>query len=230
MDVFLIPVGSARYELYCEPPPAEHVHGHAAAPQTPGLWASLKRRFSDVLAAAERHRNERSMGARRRDGRWARTKSRALAWIADAVAEQRLLWQLRYLTEARLHFPADMTSEEALDISRGMLARDRERHLRWLTIDSLLLIVSAALILVPGPNLIGYYFAFRVVGHFLAWQGAKQGLDRVRWETTPSEPLADLRNAIHLQPPQRERRVLDIASRLRLDHLARFFERVAVRA
>jgi hypothetical protein len=230
MEVFLVPLGADRYELYCEASPDEDPADEPAndTGRVKGFFGRLRQRFSEVMSAAERDRAQRASGdVEAPSTRWGRLKAWALAWIADAIAEQRLLWYLRHQEEARLHFPSDMTADRAMEIARTALARDRDRHLRWLVIDSILMILSGALIILPGPNLIGYYFAFRVVGHFLAWRGARQGLDCVRWDLVPSEPLADLRRAIGLGPSQRERHLIDIASRLRLDHLVTFVERVA---
>jgi hypothetical protein len=95
-------------------------------------------------------------------------------------------------------------------------------------INSILMVVSAALILIPGPNIIGYYFAFRVVGHFFSVRGARNGLDRVRWTSCASGPLTDLRDALSLDAAGRLRQAEDVASRLRLEHLATFFQRTAV--
>lgn len=228
MDVFLIPLGGDRYELYCEAAPDESEPEQGAGQTPGGLFARLKHRFSQVSAAAERHRNRRaSQDEPEATGLLARAKGRALAWIADAIAEQRLLWHLRHQTEVTLHFPDDMSETEAMRIARAALQRDADRHRWWLAIDGVLMLLSALLILVPGPNIIGYYFAFRVVGHFFSWRGARQGLDVVRWQTAASEPLADVREAITMAPTQRERRLVELASRLRLDHLATFVERVA---
>jgi hypothetical protein len=227
MDVFLIPLGGDRYELYCEAPVEPESD---AEPPKSGLIARLKHQFSTVLATAEqaRHRRASQPPEEREEptGMVARMKARALAWLADRIAEQRLLWHLRHQTEVALHHPTDMAAEQSLKIARTSLQRDGDRHRNWLAIDSLLLILSAALVLVPGPNVIGYYFAFRVVGHYLSWRGARQGLDVVTWQTSPSEPLAELRQAIDLNPPHRERKLTDVASRLRLDHLAAFVERI----
>jgi len=230
MEVFLVPLGPERYELYCEASPDQDP---AAEPtgesgQRKGYIARLRQQFSEVMSAAERDRAQRASGeVEAPSTRWARMKAWALAWVADAIAEQRLLWYLRHQDEAQLHYPSDMAAERALAIARTALTRDRDRHLRWLGIDSVLMILSGALIILPGPNLIGYYFAFRVVGHFLSWRGARQGLDGVKWDLAPSEPLAELRRAMALGPSQRERHLVDIASRLRLDHLVTFVERVA---
>ena len=152
-----------------------------------------------------------------------------MAWVAERVAEQRLLWNLRRETAVVAFHPQDLTFEQAHTLIRRTLQRDWERHRLWLVVDSLLLLGSIALILVPGPNIIGYYFAFRVMGHWLSIRGASQGMSAVTWTGQPSEPLTDLRDAAALNGDARRRRVHEIAERLRLQHLSTFFERVAVR-
>jgi Mitochondrial K+-H+ exchange-related len=230
MDLFLIPLGGDRYELYCEP------HAIAAEPepdaQVGGFVGRLKRCFREVLTAAEQARAARSSttGPQGNDGRFARLKARGLAWIADTIATQRLLWALRQAESATLTYPADLSQGEADDRARGVLQRDADRH-RWrLGINSLLLVCSALLILLPGPNLVGYYFAFRVVGHYLAWRGARHGLDTLEWRCTPSEPLADVRTAIDMSPAQRLHRLREVAISLSLNDLPTFVERVAFRS
>jgi hypothetical protein len=91
------------------------------------------------------------------------------------------------------------------------------------------LIVSGLLAILPGPNLIAYYFLFRVGGHWLSMRGASQGRRRVQWESRPCDALNELRGA--LQMPRRERhlRVHQIASSLHLRHLPTFFERVTAK-
>jgi hypothetical protein len=222
MDVFLIPLGADRYELYCEP--------RAITPELEpdaeldGAMGRLKRYFHDVLTAAEQARAEREPEPNR--GLWKRLKHRGLILIADTIASQRLLWALRQEQSALLTYPADLSAAEADDRARRLLQRDADRHRWWLAIDTLFLLLSALLILLPGPNFIGYYFAFRVVGHYLSWRGARNGLDRVQWQSAPSEPLADLRGAYGLSSTQRTDHLRDVASRLRLDDLPTFVERL----
>jgi Mitochondrial K+-H+ exchange-related len=117
-----------------------------------------------------------------------------------------------------------------MTLLRRQLRRDFDRHRFWLVIDSLLFIASGVLVLLPGPNVVAYYFAFRMVGHFLSLRGARQGLNGVLWTTQPSAPLSALRNAIHLDGEARERHVDDVARALNLEHLARFFERTAIQS
>jgi hypothetical protein len=226
MDVFLVPLGTERHELYCEPSEDDAAVAGTDAP-APGFFARMRRRFSEMMHAAEVARARRARGEDDPiDTWWERTRARVLAKVADAVAEQRLLWHLRHHTTARLHHPSDMTGERALAIMRASMVRDRDRHFRWLLIDAFLMILSGALIIVPGPNVLGYYFAFRVVGHFLSWKGAKQGLDAVTWTTVPCDPLIELRDALKLAPLQREARIDAVAERLRLPRLALFVNRI----
>jgi hypothetical protein len=224
VDVFVIPIGNDRYELYCEqsnePPLAD-------APAT-GIVGKLRHRFTVMLhAAEERQRNPRS--ASEPPQGWAqRLQERCMSWVAERVAEQRLLWNLRHETAVAAAYPQDMTFEQVLTLIKGMLKRDYNRHRLWLVIDTLLLLGSAVLAPVPGPNLIAYYFAFRVVGHWLSLRGARQGLDHITWTGRACEPLTELRGLASMAPEARVERVHEIAARLSLRHLSTFFERVAI--
>ena len=224
MDVYLVPIGGDRYELYCEVPDEAHEAGEAP---TRGLFGRIAHRFRAILAEAERERRQ-GHPVPARAGLTARLKERTMRWVAETIAEQRLLWHLRRQTCGRLFYPDDIPEADAVRLLRTQLGRDFDRHRFWLVVDSLGFVASGLLILVPGPNLVAYYFAFRLVGHFLSLRGARQGLERVSWTHERSTPLSDLRHAIDLEEETRERRVRDVASRLRLDHLATFFKRTAV--
>ena len=148
--------------------------------------------------------------------------------VAESIAEQRLLWHLRGQEEAVAWYPVDVAADAALRILRARLGVDYDRRRRWLVIDGILFVFSAALVVLPGPNVVAYYLAFRLVGHYLSMRGARQGLDCVQWDLRASDPLAELRPLIALEPEVREARVSEIAERLRLERLATFFDRLAV--
>ena len=217
-----MPVAEDRYELYCEEPDEAPVSG-----VPPAGWARrLVHRFRVLLAEAEHARRRGDTGDER--GLAARTKARIMRWVAESIAEQRLLWQLRSRDGAALFYPDDLTESHAREILRRQLNRDFERHRFWLAIDSLGLVGSAVLMLLPGPNLVAYYFAFRIVGHFLSVRGARHGITGVRWEATACPPLAALRRIVHEAPEARAARVHELATTLRLEHLASFFQRTAI--
>jgi Mitochondrial K+-H+ exchange-related len=224
MDVFLVPIGADRYELYCEVPdgPEEPETG---SPR--GFFHRLKVKFNQVVAEAERERRV-AHAERPRRGWLGQVRSRAMRWVAESIAEQRLLWHLRGQTDAGLFHPDDIDGTQAMALLRKHLGRDFDKHRFWLTFDALGLIVSFILVPIPGPNLLLYYFAFRVVGHYLSVRGARQGLRATQWTTQPRAPLTELRRAAALDPVSREQHVNDIALRLQLEHLATFFQRTAV--
>jgi hypothetical protein len=152
---------------------------------------------------------------------------RSLRWIAERIAEQRLLWRLRTADAATLHVAADMDAPEAEALLRSSLKRDADRHLRLLAVHSVALLLSAPVAFVPGPNVLGYLFTFTVVGHFLAWRGARRGIHEVAWQVAPSTALTDLRRAFALEAGDRHRVIHDVAHRLRMPKLARFVEQMA---
>ncbi len=108
---------------------------------------------------------------------------------------------------AVLVHPEDLTGEAAMAIVRPALKADFEKHRRWLVIDGVLVLLSALLILVPGPNVLGYYFAFRVVGHYFSMRGARQALDHVVWTTRaqrrPRRPAAPGAGRLRRAAPSR---------------------------
>jgi NAD(P)-dependent dehydrogenase (short-subunit alcohol dehydrogenase family) len=224
MKVFLVPLGPAQHVPYSETGDAEP----AVPAEGEGFIAGLSRRFRAVMAAAERTRSDHPVDHER--GRLGRLKGWVLRWIADRIAEQRLLWHLRTCVSAVLVYPADLSADEAMRTLLEELRRDADRHLRWLIVNAVLLVLSGVLAIVPGPNLIAYYFAFRVVGHYLSIRGARHGLRAVAWTTEVSPVLRDLRTALHLEPEARHGRLRDIATRLDLPHLATFVERVALKS
>jgi hypothetical protein len=227
MEVFLIPVGGDRYELYCEVPDEEP---DAEAEPPTGFVRKLVHTFRQALAEAERERRRAPHVDDRSTSRtwYQRVKRYTLRKIAEGIAEQRLLWHMRRQHQAVVVHPDDLPGSRALEIVRAAMQADYDKHRRWLAIDGTLFVLSGLLMLVPGPNVLAYYLAFRLVGHYLSMRGATQALRVVAWETRASEPLAELRQAIALEPEAREARVTEIAARLRLERLVTFFQRTAV--
>ena len=228
MHVFLIPLAAGRCEPYAEVGDGL-VEPEGGEPPR-GVFRRFWARFTEMMQAAEHAQRERDMadGERSLGGRFA---DRVLAWVAERIAEQRLLWHVRRHDAAVLVHPSDVAHDQAERILRDHLRSEWERHRRWLVIDGLLtLITGPVLFFVPGPNLVAYYFAFRAVGHFLSVRGARHGLERVTWSTRPSDPLADLGRLSVLEPTQREARIRAVATELQLPHLPTFLERMTLRS
>jgi hypothetical protein len=228
MDVYLIPVGPERYELYCEE--ADDL-ADIAGEMPSGFVAGLAHEFRIWVARIEQQHRQGTLASAPHDvhrGWVRRVRDRALRWTAERIAEQRLLWHLRRQPDAHAIFPDDLSESRAMTVIRRILQRDADRHRRWAFVHGTAFGLSGLLAPFPGPNVVAYYFAFRLVGHYLSMRGARHGLAGVTWGLRPSPLLAELRQAIALANPERERQVSDIASRLRLAHLVRFFTRIAV--
>jgi len=180
-----------------------------------------------MLRAAEERRHGRVEETD--DRTWlGRLQNRIMAWVAERIAEQRLLWNLRGESEALALHPDDMTFDQAQTLIHRMLQRDYDRHKVWLVVDALLFVGSGIFFFIPGPNLVAYYFGFRLAGHWLSMRGASQGLHRVAWSGRACAPLTDLRRVAVMPPGERESHVHAIAARLRLQRFSTFFERVAL--
>ena len=221
-----MPIGSGRFELYTEPAD----DAAAAAPPPVGFWARTLRRllerWHDLARAAHAPRETAASS-----GRLARGRDWLVRRIAESIAEQRTLWSLRRVTSALFVHPSNLSSASAAAIRERLLthAATSPRLVADRRISSVSL-VTAILVLLPGPNLIGYYFVFRAIGHFLSWRGARQALERISWTPEPEDALAELGELAQQPRAERADRVDALAARLRLPRLVAFFDRVAVPA
>jgi hypothetical protein len=233
MVVFLIPTTTPdSYELYYEAPDEEVVEEAEAGIRFVPAFISgyihrAKLRFAETIKEAEEWRHRRHEEQPRPKGMIGRARRKVMGFVVERIAEQRLLWHMRHATAIRAAVPADLGDAEANEVVRAMLKKDVDHHFKWMWIDVTLLVLSAPLMLIPGPNVPGFYFFFQVVGHYLSWRGAQQGLSVSEWTFTKSADLLELRAAMTLDEAPRQRIFQDIERRLRLDHLATFCEDVA---
>jgi len=228
LDVFVIPVGPDRYELYCEQPfTAEPV----TASVDDSLTGRIKRRFEDLLRRVEQWEPPTSGDSSRNV--ITRVQDKAMAWAAERVVEQRLLWNLRRETAVTASHPDDLSAETARSIIDRALKQDEERHSYWVWVDGVLFVVTFValgplFLLIPGiANLPAIYFGFRTVGHWYSRGGAKHGLGAVTWIAQPCPALTELRQIATLPSGVGERRLDEIAVSLGLHNLGSFYDRVS---
>ena len=120
--VFLVPLGGQRYELYCE----RHHTGPDEAPAGGGWFAGLRQKFSTMLQQAEEEE-----AAPPSAGLWARLQARMMAWVAERVAEQRLLWRLRGKAHVVASHPDDVSFETILPVRSEERRVGKECRSRW---------------------------------------------------------------------------------------------------
>lgn len=220
MTAYLVPVGRGRFELYSE------------APEPSDAAADSGRRLRRAVHGWHRRWHATVASARRDDprGRFARWRADIVCRLAETMAEQRTLWALRDAADATIVYPADVDEAAARAALAAIVGRARRSHRVWLLVDTAALAASALLTLLPGPNLVAYYFAFRLVGHYLSWRGASRAQDRVRWAAAPEVRLAELGALARLPRAERAGRVEAIARSLHLPRLPAFFDRAALPA
>lgn len=237
MDVYLVPVGPDSYECYYEAAEEEEEEEEPVEPVVTGgffsrmrarvfgFFARMRARFNAQLKEAEEARHQKVIDVPKTF--LGRMHKRSMRWIAERIAEQRLLWHLRKAETATLHVSSDMPAEQADSIMRASMKRDADFHRIRLIPHTLALIVAGFVAFIPGPNVLGYLFTFTVVGHFLAWRGAVNALHKVAWTIVPNPALTDLRRAFSLGAGDRHRVIKDVARRLHMPHMALFVERMA---
>jgi hypothetical protein len=93
------------------------------------------------------------------------------------------LWSARRI---KLHHPAARSEVDVSANWQDYLSRQRRRHLFWLVFNAVLAPPSVILAFLPGPNVIGFWVAYRAVHHGLVvW-----GITRARRSLVPIELLA----------------------------------------
>jgi hypothetical protein len=218
MEVFLVALGGGRFEVYAEPPDE--------LPETPGHEAGRVRRW---LHRAQLQWRDWVDIARRGESqaRLARWRDATICHLAESMAEQRTLWALRKAQRATLRYPSSISREQARQGLDAELAASRKHHGLWLAFDTLLFIASGILFFVPGPNVVAYYLAFRVLSHGQSYLGASRGLTRVAWTLVADDVLAELAGLVSVPHAARASRVSAIAEQLSLHRFAVYFERIA---
>jgi hypothetical protein len=218
MIVFLVPAGGDRFELYSETPEDDTPPDDRPAGPLRRLIDKANRQWRALVDTAREGRGR---------GRWARWRDAVVCRLAESIAEQRTLWALRHESSSALRYPATLDEPGARAIVSRVLAHARTHHGRWLAVDLVLFIASGILFFVPGPNLVAYYLAFRVVGHLNSWRGARRSIERMAWSFEPDATLGELTMLTGVPRADRAAQVADIAARLQLHRLPAFFDRVA---
>ena len=218
-SVYLVPLGGGRFELYTEPAGEARLPGELPC----GLWRTSVHKVHQWWVGAVKAAGRKDQAA----GLLQRVQHRAVRLAADAMAEQRTLWSLRHAVPATLLHPADLTGPAAAECRDRLLVAAGRRHGWWLGVNALAFVVSGVFVLIPGPNLLAYYFAVRLVGHYLSWRGARCALKNTTWDVRSEPALAELAGLASTEPAARAPRVEAIARALDLPQLPAFFERAA---
>lgn len=90
--------------------------------------------------------------------------------------EEALLRSLCSAELVEIEYPSDWRPRRALRRWRHLLRSGRAHHLIRAVLWAGLIPPSLLLVLIPGPNVVGFYFTYRSLTHALAWLGGGRAL------------------------------------------------------
>jgi hypothetical protein len=191
VKIYLLLIDHARFFFYSDESEASDDTDHSDDPSTPrrtGVHGWILARYDRCRSAWQ----EADSGA----VHWMRQKWDWLhTWAHPDEAMLARLWSARRVD---LHHPATRRCDEVVAIWTDYLRQQWRRHLTWMIVNGVIAPISALFAILPGPNLIGYWFAYRAVHHALVvW-----GIRRVQRNTIPTElhPIAALDLPVEMGP------------------------------
>lgn len=211
MKVYLFSLDDERCVFYSEGPEIlDAATVVATAPRT-GLRGWVERKYRSLqLVLTE---SEKGVGLRVR---------RIWEWLQKRTyPDEPLLRSLRGVRDVELNHPPSFTEDETCKLWKEYLKSRQGRHAFWFVINALVSPVTVLLAPLPGPNVIGYWFIYRAVCHWLARLGARQARKNEQVETK-FQPAEALDGSFGVAD---EERIASLSSTLSLQGLGAFIER-----
>jgi Mitochondrial K+-H+ exchange-related len=176
VKIYLLLIDHARFFFYWDESEASDDTDHSDDSSTPrrsGVRGWFLARY-DRFRSAWQHADSGALRWMRQSWEWLHT------WAHPDEAMLARLWSARRVD---LYHPASRRGDEILTTWNDYLRQQWRRHLVWLIVNGVIAPISVLFAILPGPNLIGYWFAYRAVHHSLVvW-----GIRRVRRNTIQTE-------------------------------------------
>ena len=212
MKIYLLSLDGGRCVFYSEGPEAV-AEAETVVPRR-GLSGWFERKYKSLQLTL--NESEKGVGLRMR---------RAWEWLQKRISpDEPVLRSLRGVGCIELYHPLTLTEEEAQTLWKEYLKSQQGRHTFWSVVNALVSPLTLLLAPLPGPNLIGYWFIYRAVCHWLARLGARNaGSDQV---TTTFLSSGELEGPFGVEDDER---IASLSSRLGLYGLDSFIKRMAAR-
>jgi Mitochondrial K+-H+ exchange-related len=176
VKIYLLLIDHARFFFYSDESEALNDRDHSDEPSSTrrsGVRGWFLAKY-DEFRSAWQHADSGALHWMRQSWDWLHS------WAHPDEAMLARMWSARRVD---LYHPASRRGDEVLTIWKDYLRQQWRRHLVWLVVNAVIAPISVLLAILPGPNLIGYWFAYRAVHHsMVAW-----GILRVQRSTFPTE-------------------------------------------
>ena len=172
MKIYLLLIDHERFFFYSDESESSHDEGDGDGPSAgarPGVRGWLHDRYLRFKSA------------------WQQSDSGALFWMRRswdwlhslAHPDEAMLARLRSARRIDLHHPAAQPGATVCAIWHDYLTRQWRRHLLWMSVNAVIAPFTVIFAILPGPNLIGYWFAYRAIHHVLV-SGESDGCGATR--------------------------------------------------
>lgn len=169
MKFYLLRLDDERCIFYSEEADAGGAKDNRESPDSAvtnsdGVRAYVERKYKSLhLTLTEA---ETGVGLRMR---------RLWEWLHERTSpDESALRRLRHAAHITICYPSSVDEETARALWMNYLASRQRRHLWWLSINALVAPLTLLLLMpIPGPNVVGYWFAYRAVCHALARMGVR---------------------------------------------------------
>jgi hypothetical protein len=149
------------------------------------LWTWAERKWGAIQAAMD----DPEGGVTRRIGRvW--------NWLHSFChPDEAMHVQFGAADEVVLHHPASEPVDRVRKAWKRYLRHRSRSHVVWAAVNSVVVPFATLLAILPGPNVIGFWFVYRAVYHFLGYRGirrVRRGGVATRWRAEESldKPVA----------------------------------------
>ena len=196
---------------------------------------------ADLIGAFEAESDDR---VRRSIAWFERRRNRLVAWVGRTLKTghdyylkledridpvERMVKTMAAAGRFVVYYGPPSDSVRAEEELRGILRRQRRKHMFWFVVDvivsGIVVVFTPVLAPIPGPNVFFYYPFLRLLSHYRALRGCAAGLYSREIEFKCLPELSGLEE--NLRAPQLDRRtVQERAAHLKISGLEQFLERM----
>lgn len=162
MDIYLLPKKRNGFMLYSEDFRDEAALPEAETPEESG---------TDLAVSPEDGGKVKF-----RTRLWEGLKAGYRAATRDRRRAEQMLQDAGELPALRVFFPDHLSPAEAKEIYRQLIETQVRKHKRWMMVDGALLPLGVLFTIVPGPNLLLAYLAWRTLSHYKLQKKGRRAL------------------------------------------------------